>query len=89
MERQRDGTWLIIRTRRWDCEAITVPADEGDWATTRERARSLFFWHRNHGLHRGEPHPMGKPLGPLMDAYKAIHAKPYRDAGMEIPPIYL
>lgn len=88
-KRQRDGSWLITRTRPWDREAVEVPADEGEWATTRERAQSLFFWHRNYGLHRSEPHPMGKPLGPLMDAYKAYHAARYRQAGMEPPGCYL
>lgn len=88
-ERQRDGSWRIARERPWRCEAITVPADEGEWATTRERAQALFFWHRNHGLARREPHPMGKDLAALEAAWAAHHAERYRRAGMEPPRCYL
>lgn len=83
------GADYIRRKRPFDDERIGVPADEAAWATSRKRAEALFFWHRNHGLARREPHPMGKNLDELQAAYNAYHAERYRCSGMEVPGCYL
>lgn len=82
------GADYVRRKRPYDIETMPLPPDEVAWATTKSRAQSLFFWHRNHGLHRREPHPMGKDLGELMRAYNDYHAERYRAAGMEVPGCY-
>ncbi len=82
------GLDYVRRKRPFDDETISLPEDEAAWATTKRRAEMLFFWHRNHGLHRSEPHPMGKDLRALMATYNEHHAERYRSAGMEVPGCY-
>jgi hypothetical protein len=84
------GRDFIQRVRPYDDERISgLPADEIAWATSLSRAKALFLWHRNNGLHRSEPHPMGKDLAALKRAYDAYHADRYRQAGMTVPGCYL
>jgi len=88
LEQDRDG-WGIVRRRPWDKQWISIPTDEAEWCINRQRAQALFFWHRNYGLQRREPHPMGKDLDVLTAEWKAEHAERYRSTGMEPPGCYL
>jgi hypothetical protein len=61
--------WVIVCRREFTSESVTIPADEALWATGDwQRQSRLFWWYRNNGLARQEPHPMGKPLEPLWAA---------------------
>lgn len=82
--------WRVRCLRRYSDETFTIPDDEAQWAKGKWwRMRDLFWWHRNHGLQRREPHPMGKDLTELENAYRAKFAEKYRKLGWEIPGCYL
>lgn len=84
------GDWKLLCSRDWSDESLTIPADEGTWASGQQKRLGLLFrWHRDFGLERRTPHPMGKDLPVLKAAKNAAHAERYRKAGMEVPKCYL
>jgi hypothetical protein len=89
MRQAPGGRWEIRCQRSCGDEVRIVPADEAEWAEgSWRRMSSLFWWHRDYGLQRRTPHPMGKDLDLLLAAWKAEDAERYRRVGMAVPAPY-
>ncbi len=88
--RAKNGAWGVRCVRRWSDETQPIPDDEAGWCANKpSRMAELFWWHRDFGLARRVPHPMGKDLVTLQNASNAAHAERYTKAGMEVPGCYL
>ena len=75
---KRGGKWMARCVRQFSDEMLPLLDDEVDWATSTRRIEALFWWHRNFGLARRTPHPMGKNLGDLQATEDAALAERYQ-----------